>query len=57
MNHPDFIVCNFMENSIIPKNVKKKSRRTTVVPTKRDSDIIFCLKVLSNTFTCTFHMS
>ena len=30
---------------------------TTVVPTKSDSDVIFCLRLLSKTLTCTLHLS
>ena len=30
---------------------------TTVVPTKSDSDAIFCLQLLSKTLTCTLHLS
>ena len=29
----------------------------TVVPTKSDSDAIFCLQLLSTTLTCTLHLS
>ena len=29
----------------------------TVVPTKNDSDVIFCLQLLSKTLTCTLHLS
>ena len=29
----------------------------TVVPTKSDSDVIFCLQLLRKTFTCTLHLS
>ena len=28
----------------------------TVVPTKSDSDIIFCLQLLSQILTCTLHL-
>ena len=28
-----------------------------VVPTKSDSDVIFCLQSLSKTLTCTLHLS
>ena len=28
----------------------------TVVPTKSDSDVIFCLQSLSKTLTCTSHL-
>ena len=30
---------------------------STVVPTKSDSDIIFCLQLLSKTLTCKLHLS
>ena len=29
----------------------------TVVPTKSDSNIVFCLQLLSKTSTCTHHVS
>ena len=29
----------------------------TVVPAKSDSDVIFCLQLLSKTLICTFHLS
>ena len=28
-----------------------------VVPTKRDSYVVFCLQLLSKTLTCTLHLS
>ena len=28
----------------------------TVLPAKSDSDVIFCLQLLSKTLTCTLHM-
>ena len=31
--------------------------RGTAVPTKSDSDVIFCLQLLSKTLTCTLHLS
>ena len=30
---------------------------STVVPTKSDADVIFCLQLLSKTFTCTLNLS
>ena len=30
---------------------------TTVLPAKSDSDVVFCLKLLSKTLTCTLHLS
>ena len=32
-------------------------RSGTVVPTKSDSDVIFCLQLISKTLTCTLHLS
>ena len=29
----------------------------TVVPTKSDSDVMFCLQLLSKTLTCSLHLS
>ena len=29
----------------------------TVQPTKSDSDVIFCLQLLSKALTCTFHLT
>ena len=34
-----------------------ESRGTTVLPTKSDSDVIFCLQLLSKTLTRTLHLS
>ena len=31
--------------------------KTTVVPTNSDSDVRFCLQLLSKTLTCTLHLS
>ena len=31
--------------------------RAIVVPNKSDSDVIFCLQLLSKTLTCTLHLS
>ena len=33
------------------------NKQITVVPTKSDSDVIFCLQLLSKTLTCTLHLS
>ena len=35
--------------------VNKPKIKATVVPTKSDSDIIFCLQLLSKTPTCLLH--
>ena len=32
-------------------------RISTVVPAKSDSDVIFCLQLLSKTLTCTLYLS
>ena len=29
----------------------------TVLPAKSDSDVVFCLQLLSKTLTCTSHLS
>ena len=34
-----------------------KMRESTVVLTKSDSDVIVCIQLLSETFTCTLHLS
>ena len=34
-----------------------KQAGITVVPTKSDSDVIFCLQLLSKILTCTLHLS
>ena len=38
-------------------NKKVQLNPITVVPTKRDSDLIFCLQLLNKTLTCTLHLS
>ena len=35
----------------------RKQWTSTVVPTKSDSDEIFCLQLLNKTLTCTLHLS
>ena len=35
----------------------QKVDKSTVVPTKSDSDVIFCLLLFSKTLTCTLHLS
>ena len=37
--------------------VRCKIHLGIVVPTKSDSDIIFCLQLVSKTLTCTRHLS
>ena len=39
------------------KKVTVSDLFATVVPTKSDSDVIFCLHLLSKTLTCTLHWS
>ena len=34
----------------------KRKHSCTVVPTKSDSDVIFCLQLLSKTLTCALHL-
>ena len=50
------IVSTCKEKSI-RKKVKVVEWSCTVVPTKSDSDVIFCLQMLSKTLTCTLHLS
>ena len=33
------------------------SKNTTVLPTKSDSDAVFCLQLLSKALTCSPHLS
>ena len=33
------------------------SADATIVPAKSDSDVVFCLQLLSKTLTCTLHLS
>ena len=35
----------------------QNKQKCTVMPTKSDSDIIFCLQFLSKTLTCTLRLS
>ena len=37
--------------------IKIMSTDTTVLPAKSDSDVVFCLQLLSKTLTCTLHLS
>ena len=34
-----------------------KTKRVTVIPIKRESDVIFCLQLFSKTLICTLHWS
>ena len=51
--------------SIVQKDYRKRIGHayktdlslSTVVPTKSDSDVIFCLQLLSKALVCTFHLS
>ena len=47
--------------SSFPSDITAKLERTQrtpfVLPTKSDSDVIFCLQVLSKTLTCALHLS
>ena len=36
-------------------SINKDNMLFTVVPTKSDSDVIFCLQLLSKSLTCTVH--
>ena len=38
-------------------NLTYFQHNTTVVPNKRNSDVIFCLQLLSKILTCTLHLS
>ena len=42
---------------ILKQLVNYAVARTTVVPTKSDSDVIFCFQLLSSTLICTLHLS
>ena len=37
--------------------IKEETMIATVVPTKSDSDVIFCLQLLGKTLACTLHLS
>ena len=43
------------ENFLRPEEVENNS--ITAVPTKSDSDVILCLRLLSKTLTCTLYSS
>ena len=47
--------CNSISN--LQKLINALQRVSTVEPTKSDSDVIFCLQLLSKTFTCTHFLS
>ena len=40
-----------------PKDRCSHVEARTIVPTKSDSDVIFCLQMLSKILTCTLHLS
>ena len=50
---------NRFDQFTVHQNVKGNDgdNHTTIVPTKSESDVIFCLQLLSKTFTCTSQLS
>ena len=48
--HP-FFPANKIQNKILLSNIP------IVVPNKSDSDVVFCLQLLSKTLTCKLHLS
>ena len=49
---------NHLKHRILGKNkLTLVGCGTTVVPTKSDSDVIFCLHFLIKTLTCTLHLT
>ena len=49
VNSLDVVCCVAAEN--------RTARKANVVPTKSDSDVIFCLQLLSKRLSCTLHLS
>ena len=50
--------CSLVEVHIFFSNINKSFyRQATVVPTKSDTQVIFCLQLLSKTITFTLHLS
>ena len=45
------------ENSVLNFKQMVTVLICTVLPVKSDSDVMFCLQLLSKTFTCTLHLS
>ena len=48
--HPFFLADRIYKKILLPDI-------PTVMPTKSDSDVVFCLQLLSKTSTCTLHLS
>ena len=51
----DFLEQKYYYSVLLPKEGAYDT--CTVVPTKSDSDVIFCLQFLSKTLTCTLHLT
>ena len=53
------ITTAFWFTSSLQTKLKQKHNNTnaTVLPAKSDSDVVFCLQLLSKTLTCTLHLS
>ena len=45
------VFAGFPETSLLNNTI------SIVVPTKSDSDVLFCLQLLSKTLTCALHLS
>ena len=41
----------------LPTETTTRKKGSTILPAKSDSDVVFCLQLLSKTLTCTLHMS
>ena len=46
-----------MGKKLFPPLLLADLRGITVVPTKSDRDVIFCLQLFSKTLTCALHLS
>ena len=48
---------HFMTSIFVDKYGSGHLRNSTVLSVKSDSDVVFCLQLLSKTLTCTLHLS
>ena len=49
--------CQIVGSRNVQGNLQSNIGLATVVPTKSDSDVVFCLQLLSQTLTCALNLS
>ena len=54
--HMNLTESNQSTDTFKPKQMTPKTFHTTIMPTKSDSDVVFCLQLLSKTLTLTINL-